>query len=213
MRGAPAPRGNSGPAPAVDESAYLRSTAVVDWREPGVLALSRALADGASAPEEIARRCFEHVRDRIRHSVDAGDERVTCSASEVLAAGTGFCYAKSHLLVALLRANGLRAGFCYQRLADRNGTFCLHGLAAVDLPGVGWYRVDPRGNKLWLDARFDPPRERLAYAAASPGEWDSRVVWAEPLPEVVSVLRAPGAVADVAAHLPDHPLPPEPGRS
>lgn len=196
-----------------DESAYLRATAAVDWRDPAVLARAGELAAGASGPWEVARRCFEFVRDRIRHSVDAGDERVTCRASEVLSEGTGLCYAKSHLLVALLRANGMRAGFCYQRLADRNGTFCLHGLAAVDLPGLGWYRVDPRGNKLWLDARFDPPRERLAYAASGPGEWDSHVIWAEPLPEVLSALRAPGVVADLAAHLPDHPVPPEPGRS
>ncbi|BDG08324.1 transglutaminase-like domain-containing protein [Anaeromyxobacter paludicola] len=206
MSGAP-------PAGEGEGSAYLRATPVVDWHAPAVLALARELAAGAAGPVEVARRCFEHVRDRLRHSVDAGDEQVTCAASEVLAAGTGLCFAKSHLLVALLRASGLKAGFSYQRLANRNGTFSLHGLAAVDLPGVGWYRLDPRGNKLWLDARFDPPHERLAYAATGPGEWDSRSVWAEPLPEVIAALRAPGSVSDVVAHLPDHPVPPEPARS
>ncbi|WP_338430147.1 transglutaminase domain-containing protein [Synechococcus elongatus] len=30
---------------------------------------------------------------------------------------TGYCYAKSHLLVALLRACSIPAGFCYQRLS------------------------------------------------------------------------------------------------
>ncbi len=162
------PSGNVPELAGAEESAYLRATEVVDWRDPAVLARARELAAGAAGPVEVARRCFEFVRDGIRHSVDAGDEQVTCAASEVLDAGTGFCFAKAHLLVALLRASGLRAGFCYQR---------------------------------------------LAYAATGPGEWDSRVVWAAPLPEVVSALRAPGAVADVAAHLPDHPLPPEPGRS
>jgi len=36
---------------------------------------------------------------------------VTCKASDVLIYGTGYCYAKSHLLAALLRANAIPAGF------------------------------------------------------------------------------------------------------
>lgn len=60
-------------------------------------------------------------------------------ASEVLLEGTGFCYAKCQLLVAMLRANGIPAGFCYQRLMrdDTGTTFVLHGLAAVHLPETG----------------------------------------------------------------------------
>src|SRR5215212_2227297 len=87
---------------------FLRSTAAIDW-----------------------------VRDRIAHTVDHGHDVVTYRASDVLREGTGFCFAKSHLLVALLRANGIRAGFAYQRLAldSEPHAFCLHGLAAVDLPG------------------------------------------------------------------------------
>nr|WP_269749949.1 transglutaminase family protein [Polyangium fumosum] len=81
---------------------------------------------------------------------------LTCTASEVLRHRTGFCYAKSHLLAALLRANGLPAGFCYQRLAHGSG-YCLHGFNAVELPGIGWYRIDARGNKPGIDAAFDPP--------------------------------------------------------
>lgn len=62
---------------------------------------------------------------------------------------TGFCYAKSHLLAALLRANGIAAGLCYQRLSVNGGgtPYCLHGLNAVFLKDFGWYRVDARGNK------------------------------------------------------------------
>jgi transglutaminase-like putative cysteine protease len=62
---------------------------------------------------------------------------VTCSASEALAAGTGYCFAKSHLLAAVLRANGIPAALCYQRLAldesaeESQRRFSLHGLNAV----------------------------------------------------------------------------------
>ncbi|MBI2949982.1 MAG: hypothetical protein HYY23_20300 [Verrucomicrobia bacterium] len=46
----------------------------------------------------------------------------------------GFCYAKSHLLAALLRARGIPAALCYQRLAfDAAGSaFCLHGCLPLD---------------------------------------------------------------------------------
>ncbi len=130
---------------------FLRATDVIDWTAPEIQALARELAAGAADPLEIARACFEWVRDRIGHCVDYDRDEVTCNASEVLQVGTGFCYAKSHLLVALLRANGLRAGFCYQRLVvnDPTGPFVLHGLAAVDLGakpgrfGSSWRRSAP----------------------------------------------------------------------
>jgi transglutaminase-like putative cysteine protease len=71
---------------------------------------------------------------------------VTCSASQVLLHGTGFCYAKGHLLAALLRANAIPVGSCYQRLRiDGTGPpFCLHGFNSVHLPAIGWYRIDAR---------------------------------------------------------------------
>ncbi|MGH7340562.1 MAG: transglutaminase-like domain-containing protein, partial [Candidatus Rokuibacteriota bacterium] len=95
---------------------FGRATAVVDWRHPAVTSLARALARGRG-PLAVVRACFEWVRDRIPHTVDHGLEPVTCAASEVLREGTGFCYAKSHLLAALLRANRVPTGFVYQRLA------------------------------------------------------------------------------------------------
>src|SRR5438034_7930431 len=130
---------------------YLRSTTIIDWQQPDVRHLARKLASGT--PEATAKRCFEWGRDEIRHSLDFGLNPVTCCASEVLQAGTGYCYAKSHLLAALLRANSIPAGLCYQRLSmdDAGSAFCLHGLNAVHLADIGWYRIDARGNKANVD--------------------------------------------------------------
>ena len=49
------------------------------------------------------------------------------------------CYAKSHLLAGLLRANGIPAAFVYQRLRlnDDGPLFCLHGLNGAYLPDIG----------------------------------------------------------------------------
>ena len=96
---------------------FLKATEIIDWTQPLVSSKARELSTGLTRAEDIARNCFEWVRDEIQHSSDFKRNPVTCRASDVLAAGTGYCYAKSHLLAALLRANGIPTGFCYQRLS------------------------------------------------------------------------------------------------
>src|SRR3984957_19776410 len=171
---------------------FLRSTEIVDWCHPAVHAKAQELSSGSADLLETARRCFEWVRDKIQHSNDFHRNPVTCSASEALLAGTGYCYAKSHLLAALLRANGVPAGFCYQRLSiDGTGApYSLHGLNAVHLEAFGWYRIDARGNKDGVDAQFDPPVERLAFRIVFPEEQLFPNILADPLPAVVNALRA-----------------------
>lgn len=188
---------------------YLASSEIIDWQQPAVLAKAWELAAGLSDKTEIARRCFEFVRDEIRHSWDYRQNPVTCRASEVLAHATGYCYAKSHLLAALLRANGIPAGLCYQRLSlgDSGPPYCLHGLNAVWLEEYGWYRIDARGNKPGVDAQFCPPQERLAFAIRETDEADLPGILAEPLLQVLEVLTEYDTVEEVYAHLPDM-LPP-----
>jgi transglutaminase-like putative cysteine protease len=117
------------------------------------------IAVGKETPIAIAKACFEWVRDEIFHSCDYRMNPVTCRASDVLQHKTGYCFAKSHLLAALLRANQIPAGFCYQRLSvdDRGAPYSLHGFNAIYLAEFGWYRVDARGNKAGVNARFTPP--------------------------------------------------------
>jgi transglutaminase-like putative cysteine protease len=184
---------------------FLRATDVIDWTAPEVQALACELAAGKVSAAEIARACFEWVRDEIGHCVDYDRDEVTCNASEVVQVGTGFCYAKSHLLVALLRANGLRAGFCYQRLTanDAGDKFVVHGLAAVDLGNGAWYRIDPRGNKPGVDAQFVPPIEHLAFPIAVPGEILFPKVYADPVPLVVETLRTHASARALVGALPD----------
>lgn len=189
-----------------DPRDYLGASRHIDFGYPEVRATAHRLAARGGSRQDIARACFEFVRDEIAHSADVRRGPVTCSASSVLRNGVGFCYAKSHLLAALLRANGIPAGLCYQRLAtgDPRAPYCLHGLNAVWLEDIGWYRIDPRGNKPGVDARFDPPREALAFTpGADPGEADLPGIWVEPLPVVVEVLTRSASFEEVLAGLPD----------
>jgi hypothetical protein len=185
--------------------AFLASTDVVDWQHPAVTARAAQLRGDVDDHAAIARRCFEWVRDEIKHTTDHKLTVVTCSASEVLREGSGYCYAKSHLLAALLRANGVPTGFCYQRLTvdDPSGPFCLHGLNAVWLPDHGWYRLDARGNRDDIDAQCTPPVERLAFPIVHPGEADLPEIWPEPLAVVVDALRAHTDARVLARQLPD----------
>ncbi len=184
---------------------FLRATDVIDWTHASVRAKAQELSTGTRDAQEIARRCFEWVRDNIQHSSDFRRNPVTCNASDVLREGTGYCYAKSHLLAALVRANGISAGFCYQRLSiDETGPpYSLHGLNAVHLPEYGWYRIDPRGNKPGVDAQFSPPIEQLAFRIVFPEEQLFPQILADPLPVVVNALRTHSTWDAMYRNLPD----------
>lgn len=186
---------------------FLAASRWIDWQQPAVRAQASQLAAGLNDDAAIAAACFAFVRDEIRHSADYRCNPVTCAASAALAAGTGYCYAKSHLLAALLRANGIPAGLCYQRLTI-DGTqppYCLHGLNAVHLRRHGWYRIDARGNKPGVSAAFTPPQECLAFPIRYPDEADLPGIHAEPLPEIVEVLTTAPTWDAVLAQLPDRP--------
>ena len=184
---------------------FLGATEVVDHFHPEIRRLAAVLAAGKRDPVSIASECFRWVRDETRHTRDYGLETVTCTASEVLRTRTGYCYAKSHLLAALLRANGIPSGFCYQRLSRDGGgpPFCLHGLTAVFFPDTGWYRMDARGNKPGVNAGFNPPVEQLAFVPKLSGETDFLRVLEDPLPVVIEALRTYGTSEELFHHLPD----------
>ena len=168
---------------------YLTETEVINWQHPNILQLAKKLA--TSDTYTTAKACFEWVRDNIYHSSDYKMNPITCRASEVLQHKTGYCYAKSHLLAALLRANSIPTGFCYQRLSvfDDGAPYSLHGFNAVYLPKYGWYRIDARGNKPGVNAQFNPPQEQLAFGIKFTEEIDCKHIFAEPLPEIVTALK------------------------
>ncbi|MHC4743118.1 MAG: transglutaminase-like domain-containing protein [Planctomycetota bacterium] len=183
---------------------YMASTEIIDWKAAAVLQRAADLAAGNSDTIEVARACFEWVRDCISHSGDCKVSVSTCSASEVLREAAGWCFAKSHLLAALLRANGIPAGFCYQRLRlDDGRRFTLHGFNAAHLPDFGWYRVDARGNSDEVDAQFCPPEEKLAWTAREDGEVDFPEIWPDPAPVVVRWLRRSADWQQMEANMPD----------
>ncbi len=169
--------------PASDRlSDYLEADEVVDHGHPLIREAVNALRPAEDDVVARARAAFEFVRDEIEHVVDAGDPRVTWRASDVLRERVGICYAKSHLLAALLRAQGIPAGFCYQKLG------ALHGLNAVFIDG-SWSRLDARGNRTGATARFDLEVEQLAWPVdPDGGDLDYPGIFPAPAPVVLDFL-------------------------
>jgi transglutaminase-like putative cysteine protease len=183
---------------------YLRSTDIIDWEHPSILQCAKDVAVDHSNTVSVSRACYEWVRDHISHSGDCKAAVTTCCASEVLKEGTGWCFSKSHLLAALLRANKIPAGICYQRLRlDDDSGFTLHGFNAVLLSDYGWYRIDARGNKPGVDAQFCPPEEKLAWIPEADGEMNLPEIWPDPVSVVVQCLKNNSGWQKVEANLPD----------
>src|SRR5437660_5979844 len=172
---------------------YLRCTPIIDWETPAIIAQTQAITRSLTHDTAKAQALFGWVRDTIPHSWDMRTDVVTCAASEVLEQRTGLCYAKSHLLAAMLRCAGIPAGVCYQvfqRSPPYHG-LALHGLNVLYLPSLArWVRVDARGNTGTIDAQFSLTEEQLAFPIdPSQGEFLYETIYTDPVPEVVRVLR------------------------
>lgn len=189
----------------LEVSEYLETSEYIDWQHPEIQRQAKELAAGNKTDPEIAKACFEWVRDEIKHSWDYKQNPVTCKASDVLEHGTGYCFAKSHLLAALLRANDIPAGLCYQRLSihDDGAPYSLHGFNAAYLKEFGWYRLDARGNKEKVDAQFIPPKEQLAFPINDENEKDFPNILVQPHHSVIEVLTTFNTVEEVVDNLPD----------
>ena len=187
-------------------SDYLHPTPTIDSEHPSVRRHAEEIIGGLAGELDQAKALFEWVRDTIPHSWDIQSRKVTCKASQVLAEGTGICFAKSHLLAAMSRAAGIPAGLCYQqfRRNPEYGGDGLHGLNAIYLASVAkWVRVDPRGNKPGVDAQFSLDEEKLAYPPDSEnGEFIYETIFADADRAVVEFLEGSDDLLDSWPDLP-----------
>jgi transglutaminase-like putative cysteine protease len=174
---------------------YLRPSPHIDFEHPLIQAFLSTYRAEERSEVQTVQDLFEFVRDQIAHSGDIQSHRVTRKASEVLEHRVGICYAKAHLLAALLRGVGIPSGLCYQRLTwgeTAASGHVLHGLNAVYVASHNrWIRLDPRGNKPGVDAQFSLSDEKLAYPIREEqGEIDYPINFPEPHPTIIATLAA-----------------------
>ena len=190
---------------------YLKCDDIIDYDDDAVRKVADTLFNEAGATPEnttsFIKSAYEFVRDNVRHSADINADNVTVSASEVLKARHGICFAKSHLLAAILRSKSVPAGFCYQKIVmddDTAPVLIYHGLNAVYLREYDkWVRLDARGNKPGINAEFSVDGEKLAYPIRTDkGEKDGIIVYPNPDTLVVSTMRQYRSRAELWKHLP-----------
>lgn len=170
---------------------YLAELDEVNYTHPVVKEKIDELFHVDQTELEKINIAFEFVRDEISHSWDIQGKQVTCKASEVLEARHGICYAKSNLLAALLRSQGIPTGFCYQRIIFGVG-HSIHALNAVYVSSLDqWVRLDARGNKEGVDAQFSLDEEKLAFTINEAlDEKDYSMIYAKPHEKTIGVLTA-----------------------
>lgn len=176
----------------IDE--YLKADDVIDYRNKSILQLADSLFQKSNNELEFIKTAYEFVRDNISHSADIKADMLTCAASEVLEAGHGICFAKSHLLAAILRCKSIPTGFCYQKLILDDETapiLIYHGLNGVYIKEFEkWIRLDARGNRKGVDAQFSIDTEKLAFLVRPKmGEVDSFIVYPDPDIKIIEKLR------------------------
>lgn len=191
-----------------DLSDYLKEDEVIDYSNTAIVQLADELYKKAYSETEYIKAAFEFVRDEVSHSADINEDIITCSASEVLRAGHGICFAKSHLLAALLRCKSIPTGFCYQKLTfgdETSPVLVYHGLNGVYLNEYKkWIRLDARGNKGKINAQFSIDEEQLAYLVCTEkGEEDGLVIYHTPDKKILEKLRNNKTRTELWNNLPD----------
>ncbi len=182
-------------APFTDNiTAYLKQDDVIDFGNETIIQLADSLYKNADSEIEYVKAAYGFVRDKVSHSADINEDIITCSASEVLKAKHGICFAKSHLLAALLRCKGIPTGFCYQKLILDDETapiLIYHGLNGVYIKEYSkWIRLDARGNKEGVNAQFSTNEEQLAFPVRSEkGEEDGLIIYPDPDIKILEKLR------------------------
>lgn len=181
--------------PSIDNIAeYLKEDEVIDFSDESIVQLADSLYQKVNSKMEYIQAAYEYVRDNIFHSADRNEDIITCTSSEVLRAGHGICFAKSHLLAALLRYKSIPTGFCYQKLILDDETapvLIYHGLNGVYIEEhKKWIRLDARGNKEGVDAQFSIDKEQLASPIRpEKDEEDGFIVYPNPDAKILDKLR------------------------
>jgi hypothetical protein len=156
---------------------FLKETKFCDFSNPEVQKLAKEIAKNYKSNKEIAVSAFYWVRDNILYRVGLWQRK----ASETIKEREGTCTNKANLLVALLRANNIPAGYGIMKVYGQEyfseiatpslrkfiGKISTHIYALVYLENK-WIKCDPSDDKKLCENTFYfNPTTRLV-------EWDGR---------------------------------------
>ena len=153
---------------------FLRSTELCNSDHPEIRRRSAEIVGDLDTDREKAAALFLFVRDRVRYRLGLYRH----SASETLELRSGSCSTKANLLVALLRAAGIPAGFHLMKVKTKEyfGPLCtpqfhpylsersLHVYCAVSLGGR-WVQCDPSDDAALSEAtaHINPQSRKVEF--------------------------------------------------
>jgi transglutaminase-like putative cysteine protease len=98
---------------------YLAATPLCNLHHLHLVELQKELVGNLGEPEKITQRIYNFLREKILYEFDLWP----VSAAETLQKGTGMCFNKSNLMVALLRASGVPAVYSLVWIAKGGFSF------------------------------------------------------------------------------------------
>ncbi|MDO5558985.1 MAG: transglutaminase-like domain-containing protein [Oscillospiraceae bacterium] len=190
----------------MDLEKFLEESFYVDYENENIISKAEELFSQQMNAVQKAKAAYEFVRDEIPHSFDKQPAAVTARASDVLRYKTGICHAKSNLLAALLRSQGIPAGFCFEHITlvnDDSMGYCLHCYNAVYLDSR-WIRLDARGNKEGINAQFSVDKPVLAYIPRPQyDEYFIKGIFSCPDTGTMKMLENAKTLEDIMENIPD----------
>jgi len=188
-----------------DMSDYLENSDIIDFDHPLVSQTAEQLTYGLKDSLSKAREIYKFTRDHIFNSIEINATSVTKTASEVLDKGHGICFAKAHLLAALMRASGIPAGFCYQVVYDEDlERLIVHGFNGIYIKELDkWLRIDACFQPDINDWEFDPFKESTVKSVRKEiGESDDLTVYHAPNKKILKILNAADTVEELLHLIP-----------
>jgi len=154
---------------------FLKETEYCDFSSPEIKKVALSFKKKYSNEKELAVALFYFVRDNILYRLGLWQKK----ASETLGEGKGTCTNKANLLVALLRACGIPAGYGVMKVKGKEyfgpiilpvfknhvGEKSVHIYAFVFL-NEKWIKCDSSDDKIFAErtSYFNPPSTLI--------EWD-----------------------------------------
>jgi len=140
---------------------FLKETKFCDFSDSEIQKLAKKVAENCKDDREIAVSAFYWVRDNILYRVGKWQRK----ASQTLVEKKGTCTNKSNLLVALLRANSIPAGYGVMKIYGQRyfgpiaipmlskfiGEKSVHSFTTVYNNGA-WVKCDPSTDKRFSES-------------------------------------------------------------
>ena len=185
---------------------FLEETEYVDWKDMLITRETSQTIIGCKTDEDKVKAVFEFVRDGITNAMNIDSVALPWTASTTVRAMVGTDDSKAMVFAAMVRALGIPAGFCYQRLTvvdDDSEGYYLHCYNAVYLDGK-WIKVDASGRLGARDATFCKIEPDLAFIPREVyGESNISGIFARPYEKSMDVLKSAERISDIIFGLPD----------